>query len=106
MNPMDLFKNLKALQSNMGLAQEKIKTLRTEGSSGGNLVNIVVDGNMEAVSVTIDPIAVDPRDIKMLEELIAAAFTDGVRKMRGIIQQEMNQIAGDMAPEIFNGDQD
>lgn len=93
MNPMDLLKNFQALQSKMGDTQEKLKSLRAEGSSGGDLVKVVVDGSMESVSVTIDPIAVDPREIKMLEELIAASFTDATRKMRQMVQQEMTQIA-------------
>lgn len=105
MNPMDLMKNLQNLQSKMGEAQTKLKTLKAEGSSGGDLVKVIVDGTMEAVSVSIDPVAVDPRDVKMLEELIAAAFTDGVRKMRGEIQSEMSQMAGDMGipPGLIGG---
>jgi len=96
MNPMDMFKNFKDLQDKMGEAQEKMKTLRAEGLSGGDLVKVVIDGTMEVVSVNIDPIAVDPRDVKMLEELIGAAFTDAVRKMRDILQKEMTQMAGGM----------
>lgn len=101
MNPLDVFKNLQNLQSKMGETQEKMKTLRAEGSSGGDLVKITVDGTMEAVSVFIDPIAVDPRDVKMLEELIGAAFTDAVRKMRETLKQEMNQLAGIDIPQGF-----
>lgn len=104
MNPMDIMKNLQNLQSKMGETQEKMKTLRAEGSSGGDLVKVTVDGTMETVSVSIDPIAVDPRDVKMLEELIGAAFTDAVRKMRGTLQQEMTQMAGGLnIPPGFMG---
>ena len=105
MNPMDIMKNLKDLQANMGDVQEKMKILRADGSSGGDLVKVVVDGTLEAVSVSIDPIAVDPRDVKMLEELIAAAFTDAVRKMRPLLQQEMSKMAGglNLPPDFLNG---
>ena len=96
MNPFDMMKNLQELQSKMGDAQQKLKTLRAEGSSGGDLVKVTIDGTMETVSMTIDPIAVDPRDVKMLEELVAAAFTDAVRKMRDVIQREMAGLAGGM----------
>ena len=106
MNPLDIMKNLQNLQSRMGEAQEKMKTLRAEGSSGGDLVKVTVDGTMEAVSVAIDPVAVDPRDVKMLEELVGAAFTDAVRKMRGILQREMSQMAGglNLPPGFLGGD--
>ena len=104
MNPIELMKNLQNLQSKMGEAQEKMKTLRAEGSSGGDLVKITVDGTMEAVSVTIDPIAVDPRDVKMLEDLVGAAFTDAVRKMREILQREVSQMTGGLnLPPGFMG---
>ena len=105
MNPMDIMKNLQNLQSKMGEAQEKMKTLRADGASGGDLVNVTIDGTMEVVSVNIDPIAVDPRDVKMLEELVGAAFTDAVRKMRVVLQQEMSQMAGDMniPPDLLGG---
>lgn len=98
-------KNLQNLQSKMGEAQEKMKTLRAGGSSGGDLVKVTVDGTMEVVSLTIDPIAVDPRDVKMLEELVGAAFTDAVRKMREVLQREMAQMAGGMnlPPDILGG---
>ena len=102
---MDIMKNLQNLQSKMGDAQEKMKTLRADGSSGGDLVKVTVDGTMEVVSMTIDPIAVDPRDVKMLEELVGAAFTDAVRKMREVLQREMTQMAGGMniPPDILGG---
>lgn len=105
MNPMDIIKNLKDFQSQMGNTEETLKSLRAEGSAGGELVKVVVDGTMEAISVSIDPIAVDPRDVKMLEELIAAAFTDGVRKMRGEVQREMSQFAGNLGlpPDVMGG---
>lgn len=105
MNPMDMMKNLQNLQSKMGEAQEKMKTLRADGSSGGDLVKVTVDGTMEVITLTIDPIAVDPRDVKMLEELVGAAFTDAVRKMRDVLQREMAQMAGGMniPPDILGG---
>jgi DNA-binding YbaB/EbfC family protein len=91
---MDIIKNLQNLQSKMGEAQEKLKTLRAVGSSGGDLVMVTIDGTMEVVNLRIDPVAVDPRDVKMLEELVGAAFTDAVRKMREVLQREMTQLAG------------
>ncbi len=106
MNPMDIMKNFENLQSKMGEAQEKMKTLRSEGASGGELVKVTIDGTMEVVSMQIDPIAVDPRDVKMLEELVGAAFTDAVRKMREVLQREMSQMAGGLnLPPGFMGGQ-
>lgn len=96
MNPLELFKNLKNLQLTVGEAQAKMKTFRASGASGGDLVKVTIDGTMEVISVHIDPIAVDPRDVKMLEELVAAAFTDATRKMKKTLQNEMSQFAGEL----------
>ncbi len=105
MNPLEMMKNLKGLQENIGNLQEKLKTLRSSGSSGGDLIKVTVDGTLEPVSVRIDPIAVDPRDVQMLEELIASAFTDAVRKMRPVIQHELTSMAGgiNIPPEFMGG---
>lgn len=91
---MDLFKNLQELQSKIGDNQEKLQALRAEGSAGGDLIKVIINGHMQVVSVKIDPIAVDPQDITMLEELMAASFTDAVVKMKTLVQQEMGQILG------------
>ena len=94
MNPLELIKNLKNFQLTVGEAQAKMKTLRASGASGGDLVTVTIDGTMEVISMHIDPIAVDPRDVKMLEELVAAAFTDAARKMKKTLQSELSQLAG------------
>jgi len=103
MNPLELIKNLKNFQLTVGEAQAKMKKFRAIGSSGGDLVTITIDGTMEVISMHIDPIAVDPRDIKMLEELIAAAFTDAARKMKQTLQNEMSQFAVELgiSPEFL-----
>jgi len=93
MNPLELIKNLKNFQLTMGEAQAKMKTFRASGASGGDLVTVTIDGTMEVISMHIDPIAVDPRDVTMLEELVAAAFTDAARKMKKTLQNEMSQLA-------------
>ena len=96
MNPNDIFKNLQALQSRMGEMREKVKGLKAEGAAGGDLVRVTVDGEMEVLDVTIDPIAVDPRDVKMLEELIQAACIAAVRKMKETLKTEVGGMAAGM----------
>jgi len=105
MNPLELLKGLKNLQLTMGEAHEKMKTFRASGTSGGDLVKVTIDGTMEVISVHIDPVAVDSRDIKMLEELIAAASTDAARKMKKTIQSEMSQLGSELgiSPDFLLG---
>ena len=70
MNPFDLMKNLKDLQGTMNQMREDLKNLSVTGSSGGNMVQVTMNGQLEMTAIKIDPIAVDPRDVNMLQDLI------------------------------------
>ncbi len=95
-NPMDLFKNLQNIQSKLGETQEKLKTITAVGTSGGDMVRIEVNGQLEVIGVTISPEAVDPDDIEMLQDLILAAFTDAMVKIKDKIRDEMSSLTGGM----------
>ena len=104
MNPMDLFKNIQQLQSQMGGMQDKMKTIIVTGSSGGDMVRVILNGAMEVKEVHISPEAVDPNDIKMLEDLVLAAFTDANNKIKARLASEMQNLTGGMdLPQGFPG---
>lgn len=104
MNPMDLFKNIQELQSQMGGMQDKMKNILATGSSGGDMVTITLNGAMEVTKVHISPEAVDSGDISMLEDLILAAFTSANTKIKGKLASEMQNLAGGMnLPQGFPG---
>jgi len=92
-NPMDFMKNLQDVQSRMGDMQEKLKNIKATGSAGGNLVEVEINGQMEVLSVKLDPLCVDPRDISMLEDLIKSAFLAASTNIKEKIKNEM---AGDL----------
>lgn len=96
MNPMDIFKNLQNLQSRMGDMQEKMKEVTVTGTAGGDMVRIEVNGLMEVVNVSISPEAVDPDDLGMLEDLVHAAFSDAMVKIKEKVREEMSDITGGM----------
>ncbi len=102
-NPLDFMKNLQDMQSKMGDIQEKLKGITAEGSSGGGLVKIRMNGQMEVIDISIDPIAVDPRDVKMLEELIVSACTSAYGNIKEKIREEMSDISGMPLPPGFPG---
>lgn len=82
-NPFDLLKNPAALKDKLNQMQENLKNITATGSSGGGLVKVTLNGKFEMVDIQIDPIAVDPRDIKMLQDLIIAAThqaTDNIQE--------------------------
>lgn len=96
MNPLDLMKNLQKMQQEMASFQGKLKDLRAAGTAGGDMVAVVVNGQMEVEKVSIDPEAFKPEEIGFLEELIKAATNAAVAKMRDVIKEEMGKQAGGM----------
>jgi len=93
-NPFDIFKQLQGLQSRMGEIQEQLKSVRVSGSAGGGLVTVEMNGRMQVEKVTIAPEAVDPRDIPMLQDLVLAAFTDALDRLKERIRDEVSQATG------------
>ena len=93
-SPFDMFKQLQGLQSRMGEMQEKLKTVHVTGSAGGGLVTVEMNGQMQVEKVTIAPEAVDPRDIPMLQDLVLAAMTDALDRLKEKIREEVSQATG------------
>ena len=94
MNPFDFLKQFQDLQGKMGEIQEKMKHISAQGTSGGDMVSIELNGQMQVLSVKISKEAVDPNDIQMLEDLVLAAFTDAVFKIKEKLREEMSSITG------------
>ena len=86
----------RSVQSQVAETQAKVKDLTVEGSSGGGLVRVVAAGDGRIQSVRIDPVAVDKRDVDMLEDLVTAAVNDAIRRSKEIVEKEMGKVAGGM----------
>lgn len=97
MNPFDIMKNLKDIQSKAVDMQGKLKELTAIGSAGGGMVVVELNGAFEVLRVNIEKEAVDPDDVQMLQDLVFAAFTQAAAEIKSRIQQET---AG-MMPGIF-----
>lgn len=93
-NPFDLVKNAQKIQEQMGSVQEKLASVVVTGSAGGGMVEIDINGKMDIQAVRIKPEAVDPNDITMLEDLITAALTTAMEKVRETIAAEIGSLAG------------
>lgn len=105
MNPMDILKNMQQLQSKMTEAQDKVKGISATGTAGGDMVRIDITGEFIVTNVDISPEAVDPDDLSMVEDLVLAAFSDAVFKVKEKIQQEMSSVTGglNLPPNLFGG---
>jgi hypothetical protein len=93
-NPFEVFKQLQGLQSRVGEIQEKLKAVHVTGSAGGGLVTVDINGQMQVEKVTIAPEAVSSGDIPMLQDLVLAAVTDAMERMKEKIRDEVSQATG------------
>ena len=89
MNPFDMVKNLKNLEGTMNTMKEELAQISETGSSGGNMVNVTVNGKFELVDIKLDPICVDNRDVPMLQDLIKAAHHDAMNRMQDYIKDNL-----------------
>ena len=86
-----LMKQAQAMQDNLKKAQEELGNIEVEGQSGSGLVKVLMTCKHDVRRVTIDPsLLADDKD--MLEDLVAAAFNDGIRKAEEVSQQKMGKL--------------
>jgi nucleoid-associated protein EbfC len=79
-------------------AQEALKNERVDASTGGGSVKIVMTGDLRVESLTIDPDAVDPEDVEMLQDLVTAAVNEALRQVEELAASKMGGGMGDMDP--------
>ena len=96
MNPFEMMKNLGGLQNQLKEAQEKLGALRATGSSGGNMVQVTLNGKFELMDIKLDPICVDNRDVPMLQDLIVAAHHAAMENMQEKMKSELGPMLGGM----------
>jgi DNA-binding YbaB/EbfC family protein len=84
------------MQTAIAKVQEELATAQVEGTAGGGVVKAIVTGKQEIVSVTIDPSAVDPADVEMLQDLIVAAIAEAQRASREMAESRMAAVTGGM----------
>ena len=89
-----MMKQVQKMQKKMMLLQEELAQQRVEGTAGGGMVTAVVDGKLNVVEIRINPEAVDPEDVEMLEDLVLAAINQGQQKAQEMMDQEMGQLTG------------
>src|SRR4249919_4254140 len=91
----NLMKQAQQMQANMQKAQAELGQLEVQGESGGGMVRVTMNGRHEVRAVQIDAATLGD-DKEMLEDLIAAAVNDAVRKVEAAVQEKMGALAGGM----------
>ena len=85
------------LQTKMAEAQEAARAKTVEASVGGGMVTITITGGMEVRAIKIDKGVVNPADVGMLEDLIAAAVNQGIQKAQALMQKTVEEALGPLA---------
>jgi len=91
----NLMKQAQAMQENMQKAQEELANIEVAGEAGGGMVKLVMNCRYDVKTVSLDPeLLGDPEDKEILEDLIAAAVNDAVRKVEKTSQEKMSGLTG------------
>jgi len=93
-NMQNMMKQAQRMQAEMARVQDELKDERVEASVGGGAVKVVMTGELLVDSVTIDASAVDPDDIAMLEDMVAAAVNEAVRQAQDLAARKMSAVTG------------
>ena len=99
MKMKDIQKMMKQAQAMQSQIEADMDGMEIEGSAGGGMVRVVMDGKKNLKSVSIKPDAVDPEDVEMLEDLIQAAFQDASRQ----VDESVGAKFGDMSGGLLGG---
>jgi len=98
----NILKQAQQMHTKITQLQEEMAKKTVEASSGGGMVNIVMNGKQEILSVKIDPEVVNREDVEMLQDLILAGVNEAIRKSHEMMAEEMKKITGGLSiPGLF-----
>lgn len=93
---MNMIKQAQKMQQDMLKMQEELEAREYTATAGGGVVTAAVSGKRELLSVTIDPEAVDPEDVEMLQDLVVAAVNEALRKAEAEASANMQKLTGNL----------
>ena len=96
MNIGQIAKMAQQMQTQMAQAQAELREMTLEATAGGGAVRVVVTGAQEVRQIEIDPAAVDPAEVEMLQDLVMAAVNDAIARSKELERERMAAVAGGM----------
>lgn len=96
MDMNQMMRQAQKMQKKLLQAQEEAAELETTTTSGGGMITVTVTGDLEFKEIVIDPEAVDPDDVEMLQDLVCAAVNEGIRAAQEMAAQHVNDVTGGM----------
>ena len=98
-NMQEMLSQVKKMQADI---QQQLETMRIEGSAGGGMVTVAMNGTKRLLAVKVDPEVVKSGDVEMLEDLIQAAFNDAARKVDDTLAEKLGGLTGGLKfPGLF-----
>lgn len=95
-NMAGMMKKVQKMQADMEKMQEELKQRTLEVTAGGGAIKVVISGGKEIRSLKINPEAIDPDDVEMLEDMLIAVFNEALKKVDEMTSTEMGKITGGM----------
>jgi nucleoid-associated protein EbfC len=93
-NLQNMLRQAQEMMAAQQQAQEALKSERVEASAGGGMVKVVMSGDLHLQSITIDPDAVDPEDVEMLQDMVVAAVNEAVRSAQELQESKLGGLGG------------
>jgi DNA-binding YbaB/EbfC family protein len=93
-NINQMMRQVQQMQADMAKAQEELKSEVVEASAGGGTVTVKITGGLELKEVRIDPEAVDPEDVELLQDLVLAAVNEAIRSAQELAEKRLGGAMG------------
>jgi DNA-binding YbaB/EbfC family protein len=93
-NLNQMMKQVQQMQAEMAKAQEELKSATVEASAGGGMVHVKMSGELQLLELKIDPEAVDPEDVELLQDMVQAALNEAIRSAQELAASKMGQASG------------
>jgi len=102
MNMQQMMKQARKMQQRMEQVQEGLKDVEVEASAGGGMVKVVATADLQVKSIEIDPEALDPEDVDIIQDTIVAAVNDALASAQEVASQQMSAVTGNIGiPGMF-----
>lgn len=93
-NMQNMMKQAQKMQADLARVQEELKDEHVEASVGGGAVKVRITGELAVENVVIDPAVLDPNDVSMLEDMVAAAVNEAIRQAQDLAGRKMAAVTG------------
>ena len=96
MDMKKMMKQAQKMQRDLEAAQAEVAEMEYQASAGGGMIKVTAKGDMTITGIEIDPAAVDPEDVEMLQDMVLAAVNEALRGVGELSAQRMNAVTGGM----------